>query len=105
MSKVDTNSTVTAEIFSSLISDLLSIMDQDQNLAGSWILMDNARIHRPDILNAMITQRGYILQFLSPYSYMLNPVEFVFSKIKNLVRNELTRQFNIRSINLGRLYK
>jgi hypothetical protein len=75
------------------MDNLLNSLDEDPSMAGSWILMDNARVHRREALISLIGQRGYHLHFLSPYSYMLNPVEFIFSKVKSVVRRELAQQF------------
>jgi transposase len=54
--------------------------------------MDNARVHCPRELGPICTQDGCSVKFLSPYSYMLNPVENIFSKVKNYVRNCLSRE-------------
>ena len=41
--------------------------------------MDNASIHHKDEVITTITAVGALVQFLSPYSPDLNPVEEVFS--------------------------
>ena len=53
--------------------------------------MDGARIHRKQETNTLCSRFGCSVRFLSPYSYMLNPVENIFSKIKANVRNVLGR--------------
>ncbi|KAI5151647.1 hypothetical protein ENBRE01_2283 [Enteropsectra breve] len=56
--------------------------------------MDNAKIHKVESVRNLIESAGHRLEFLSPYSYMLNPVENIFSKIKSLVRTQLALRYN-----------
>jgi transposase len=51
--------------------------------------MDNAAIHKISPVAKICNQFGCLLKFLSPYSYMLNPVECIFSKVKNYVKSQL----------------
>jgi DDE superfamily endonuclease len=51
--------------------------------------MDNAKIHKVESVRRVCSQFGCSLVFLSPYSFMLNPVENIFSKVKCFVRNQL----------------
>lgn len=46
------------------------------------------------IMRDFCEENGLIVQFLSPYSYMLNPIEFGFLKIRARVRRKLTDGFN-----------
>jgi transposase len=50
--------------------------------------MDIARIHHGGDLSE-IAGDFILCSFLSPYSYMLNPIENAFSKIKTIVRSRL----------------
>ena len=51
--------------------------------------MDNARIHKTEELREIFSNSPYELKFLSPYSYILNQIENVFSKVKLSVRSLL----------------
>lgn len=61
----------------------------DFQIYEACIILDNARIHRKQDLQEITNEFGYEYHFLSPYSYMLNPIEFAFSKIKSSVRGLL----------------
>ena len=50
------------------------------------LILDNARKHKLNDMTEIVTEYGYSFKFLSPYSYMLNPIENSFSKIKNDIR-------------------
>ena len=49
--------------------------------------MDNARVHKQDEIKKITSIFEFDYKFLSPYSFMLNPIENAFSKIKNGVRS------------------
>ena len=50
---------------------------------GTYLLMDNHRIHRTyDVQNSLIS-KGYIQMFTPPYSPEFNPIELVFGFIKS----------------------
>ena len=51
--------------------------------------MDNARPHTSNISRETMETLTNSTKFLSPYSFMLNPIEFSFSKVKTLVRSML----------------
>ena len=73
--------------FRSFIEGLLDRMDQSMK-RGSYIIMDNARIHHHDSIQELIEGRGYNIMFLPPYSPDFNPIELAFSAIKAYVRRE-----------------
>lgn len=50
------------------------------------IVMDNAPIHIPNLINPIIKKRGYIPVYLPPYSPELNPIEKFWSIVKSKVR-------------------
>jgi transposase len=78
-----------SEIFKIFCEELLGIISIKKDLYGAWIIMDNSRIHKIEQLRTTFSFFDCSLIFLSPYSYMLNPVEYVFSKIKGAVRSLL----------------
>lgn len=51
-------------------------------LSNYVFVMDNARIHNSQTMRNFYTENELSIQSLSPYSYMLDPIEFGFSKIK-----------------------
>lgn len=87
--KIISTGTCNGEIFAIFITELILRMQNDVNLNGSWLILDNARIHGVQQVKNLVEQAGYRLVFLSPYSYMLNPIEQIFSKIKLCVRSKL----------------
>ncbi|KAF7684893.1 hypothetical protein CDIK_4358, partial [Cucumispora dikerogammari] len=87
--KVISNSTVNAEIFSDYINELCIYLRDVKLMENACLILDNARIHKREHIQRIVSQYNYTFKFLSPYSYMLNPIENVFSKIKNGVRSKL----------------
>jgi transposase len=53
---------------------------------GDLVVMDNLSPHKSDPTLALITQAGAQVLFLPAYSPDLNPIEKMWSKIKNLLR-------------------
>ena len=67
---------------------------------GDIVVMDNLPAHkRPDV-RAMIEAAGCELRMLPPYSPDLNPIEMMWSKVKQLVRGDEPRTFDdlVRSV-------
>ncbi|KAF7684921.1 hypothetical protein CDIK_4330, partial [Cucumispora dikerogammari] len=88
-SKVIAHSTVNSDIFSTYLEEMCNYLKNNLNREGVCIILDNARIHREAEILRITNSYGYSYKFLSPYSYMLNPIENAFSKIKNEVRSQL----------------
>jgi transposase len=88
--KIISNTTCNGEKFMEFMRRLLGIIRLDEKLHGSWIVMDNSRIHKVEGVREICDQYGCKLLFLSPYSFMLNPVANIFSKMKSYVRNQLS---------------
>lgn len=53
---------------------------------GDVVVMDNLSSHKRARTRALIESAGAALEFLPPYSPDLNPIELVFSKIKQRLR-------------------
>ncbi|KAI5153030.1 hypothetical protein ENBRE01_3094 [Enteropsectra breve] len=87
--KVISNSTVNGDIFAEYITELCRYLRDERHMQDSCLILDNARIHRRADIQRITTEFGYEFKFLSPYSYMLNPIECAFSKIKNGIRSKL----------------
>lgn len=54
---------------------------------GDIVVMDNLSSHKGDRIRELIENAGAELRFLPPYSPDLNPIEMVFSKVKQLLRS------------------
>jgi transposase len=55
-------------------------------IAGTVIIMDNARFHRKTVLQALAMEQGCRIIFLPPYSPDLNPIEKLWANLKNFLR-------------------
>jgi transposase len=58
---------------------------------GDIVIMDNLSSHKRQRVRQLIESSGARLAFLPPYSPDLNPIEMIFSKIKQLLRSLQTR--------------
>jgi transposase len=54
---------------------------------GDIVIMDNLSSHKRPRIRTLIEATGAKLQFLPPYSPDLNPIEMVFSKVKQALRS------------------
>ena len=54
---------------------------------GDVVIMDNLSSHKRQGVRELIEQAGARLVFLPPYSPDLNPIEMIFSKIKQALRS------------------
>jgi hypothetical protein len=57
------------------ISELIDIMDMDESLMGSYLVMDCCTIHKSHPKIKKIESRSYRVTYLSPCSPELNPIE------------------------------
>ena len=58
---------------------------------GDVVIMDNLSPHKSDPTLALIEQRGAQVIFLPAYSPDLNPIEKMWSKVKNALRSAEAR--------------
>ena len=56
------------------------------NKKGTFIVLDNCKIHHSQSVTDVITRRGYKPLFMPPYSPFLNLIEECWSKTKKLIR-------------------
>lgn len=76
--------------------ELLDIMDMDQSLIGSYLVMDNCNIHKSHPIMGKIESRGYRVMYLPPYSPELNPIEQFWALVKGkMKRHRLTDKENL----------
>ncbi|KAG1011794.1 hypothetical protein G6F27_003422 [Rhizopus arrhizus] len=66
---------ITTAHFVRSISELLDIMDMDESLMGSYLVMDYCTIHKSRPMIRKIDSRDYRVKYLSPCSPELNPIE------------------------------
>ena len=52
----------------------------------SIIVLDNAAIHHASVMLPYVRSAGCLIYFLPPYSPDLNPIEYLFSKVKGLLK-------------------
>ena len=58
---------------------------------GDIVILDNLSSHKGERIETLIRQRGAHLLFLPPYSPDLNPIEMVFAKLKQRLRQASER--------------
>ncbi|KAG0442200.1 hypothetical protein DMUE_0459 [Dictyocoela muelleri] len=85
---------INATIFIEFMQNLIDVCQNKAILSSCVFIFDNAKIHHAIITKSFIESRNINILYLSPYSYMLNPIEFSFSKIKAIVRRKLGNGYN-----------
>ncbi len=73
---------VNGDVFESFVEFVLV----SELCPGDVVIMDNLSSHKRKRTREMIEGAGAQLEFLPPYSPDLNPIEMVFSKIKQKLR-------------------
>lgn len=74
---------VNADIFESFVEHVLV----PELCSGDVVIMDNLSSHKRARTRELIEATGAELEFLPPYSPDLNPIEMIFSKIKQTLRS------------------
>lgn len=74
---------INRDIFDAFVEEVLV----PELRAGDVVILDNLSSHKGECARRLIESRGARLAFLPPYSPDLNPIEMVFSKIKQLLRS------------------
>lgn len=74
---------VNADVFESFVEHVLV----PELRPGDVVVMDNLSSHKRARTRRMIETAGAQLEFLPPYSPDLNPIEMIFSKLKQLLRS------------------
>ena len=54
---------------------------------GDWVIMDNLATHKVSGVRAAIEGAGARLEYLPPYSPDFNPIENLWSKVKEILRS------------------
>jgi transposase len=83
-SKYKTNPTIQKILPNSFIKlfEHLSL----NGISGAYIIMDNVRFHKTELVVNLIRSYGHKAVFLLPYSLFLNPIENLFNQWKNLIK-------------------
>ena len=61
---------------------------------GELVIMDNLGSHKSESARLAIEAAGAQVVLLPPYSPDLNPIEMIFSKLKQLIRSQRPRTFS-----------
>lgn len=56
---------------------------------GDVVIMDNAQIHKNPRVRELIEEAGFVLMFQPPYSPDLNPIEHLWSPLKEAIRRKI----------------
>lgn len=76
-----------AEVFKTYVQEVLCPTLRP----GDIVIMDNLSAHKSDSIKQLIHSKGAKLEFLPAYSPDLNPIEKMWSKIKNDLRRAKAR--------------
>lgn len=75
------------------LKETLDVMDNFEYMRNSYLIMDNAPIHKRADIQEMVEKRGYRCVYLPPYSLELNPIEQFWSVVKSkLKRHEIFQE-------------
>lgn len=58
---------------------------------GDIVILDNLSSHKNEAVKARIEAAGATVMFLPPYSFDLNPIELMYSKLNTLLRKAAKR--------------
>ncbi|KAG1446980.1 hypothetical protein G6F46_011592 [Rhizopus delemar] len=74
--------------FVKFMNEFLNVMDLDETLKGSYIVMDSASIHKSKPMLQKIESKGYKIMYLPPYSPELNPIEQFWAMVKEKMKRD-----------------
>lgn len=84
---------INKELFKSFLETLL------KGIKNKYILMDNVNFHKCKEIKEIITNSGNNVIFIPPYSPEYNPIEEVFSQLKNYIRKNINYKTFDKKIN------
>ena len=87
--------------FIKFVNELLDIVDEDESLKGSYLVMDNARIYMPIPMVRKIEARDYRVMYLPLYSPELNPIEQFWDSVKGKMKRQHLMKEVILSSRIG----
>lgn len=68
----------------------LVIILEKKNITNAVLIMDNVPFHKCSEIRTCIESSGNFVKFLPPYSPFFNPIEYMFSQWKSIVRAQNT---------------
>lgn len=72
---------VDGDVFTAFVKELTNKLK-----SGQYVVMDNVNFHKKEIIKTLIENVGAKVAFLPPYSPDLSPIENMWSKIKEIIR-------------------
>jgi len=72
---------------------------------GDVVVMDNLPTHRIPAVSRLLKDSGHGLLYLPPYSPDMNPIEAMWSKVKNFLRDAKARTYGELLSAMGRALK
>ncbi|CEG71568.1 hypothetical protein RMATCC62417_07282 [Rhizopus microsporus] len=80
------------------MNEVLAVLDAEEAFKGSYIVLDNASIHKSKPMIRKIESKGYRVMYLPPYSPELNPIEQFWAIVKGkMKRDRLMNEENLCS--------
>jgi len=79
------NRAFNTETFLEFIDDTVAKL-AEMNMSNMMFIMDNVAFHKSHLVAEKITASGHTIHFLPSYSPFLNPIENMFSEVKQRVR-------------------
>jgi transposase len=76
------NGSVNTERFVQFIEENVT-----RSVTRKYVIMDNASIHKSNIVKAKFLEKNYMVKYLPAYSPQLNPIEEFFGALKNNYRS------------------
>ncbi|KII68537.1 hypothetical protein RF11_09456 [Thelohanellus kitauei] len=76
----------------------------ENNSVGPCVfILDNVTFHKCDVIKQNVLTRGHQIEYLPPYSSLLNPIENMFSEWRNFVKrsNCMNEEQLLMSLNNG----
>lgn len=95
------NTSATSQSFTQFIKELIEI----NKLSNCYLLLDNASIHHSRYLKEYLATTTCSLLYNVPYSPEFNPIEKVFSKFKNTMRNKNNNNIMKLKTNISKCLK
>ncbi|KAG1607144.1 hypothetical protein G6F46_012510 [Rhizopus delemar] len=84
--------------FVKFMNEVLAVLDAEEAFEGSYIVLDNASIHKSKPMIRKIESKGYRVMYLPPYSPELNPIEQFWAIVKGkMKRDRLMNEENLSS--------
>jgi len=79
------NKAYNSEDYSEFLNKFLEHLAID-GITGAYLVMDNVRFHKTELITNLIQSHGHRAVFLPPYSPFLNPIENLFNQWKNFIK-------------------